>query len=60
LSEGRKGQIALDKKAYLPPEYREKGQITPKLNVFAVGMVVLEVVTSKKAAVLCEKRKGSL
>ncbi|KAL2905667.1 Protein LYK5 [Bienertia sinuspersici] len=45
---------------YLAPEYREKGQLSPKLDVYAFGMLMLEVVTGKKVANLNERLNGNL
>ncbi|XVF06764.1 hypothetical protein REPUB_Repub06bG0078800 [Reevesia pubescens] len=35
---------------YMAPEYIENGVITPKLDVFAFGVVLLELLSGKKAA----------
>ncbi|WCJ44794.1 Protein kinase superfamily protein [Euphorbia peplus] len=35
---------------YMAPEYLENGVITPKLDVFAFGIVVLELLSGKEAA----------
>lgn len=34
---------------YMAPEYREAGLVTPKIDVYAFGVVVLELVTGKEA-----------
>ncbi|XP_038885947.1 protein LYK5-like [Benincasa hispida] len=36
-------------KGYMAPEYREAGVVTPKIDVYAFGVVVLELVTGKEA-----------
>ncbi|XVF30623.1 hypothetical protein REPUB_Repub16aG0074500 [Reevesia pubescens] len=35
---------------YMAPEYIENGVITPKLDVFALGVIILELLSGKKAA----------
>ncbi|EEF52943.1 protein LYK5 [Ricinus communis] len=35
---------------YMAPEYMENGVITPKLDVFAFGVVILELLSGKEAA----------
>ncbi|CAN4079577.1 unnamed protein product [Withania somnifera] len=40
--EGRNG--------YLAPEYIETGQVTPKIDIYAFGIVLLEIITGKGAA----------
>ncbi|CAN8315975.1 unnamed protein product [Cochlearia groenlandica] len=42
---------------YLAPEYVENGVITPKLDVFAFGVVVLELLSGKEAVTI-EKAKA--
>lgn len=36
-------------KGYMAPEYREAGILTPKIDVYAFGVVVLELVSGKEA-----------
>lgn len=36
-------------KGYMAPEYKETGLVTPKIDVYAFGVVVLELVTGKEA-----------
>uniref|UniRef100_A0A1J3E0F5 Protein LYK5 n=1 Tax=Noccaea caerulescens TaxID=107243 RepID=A0A1J3E0F5_NOCCA len=47
--EGRQG--------YLAPEYVENGVITPKLDVFAFGVVVLELLSGKEAVTIQKKKE---
>ncbi|XVF42755.1 hypothetical protein PTKIN_Ptkin01aG0389700 [Pterospermum kingtungense] len=35
---------------YMAPEYIENGVITPKLDVFALGVIILELLSGKRAA----------
>jgi len=58
--EADKGQIASEKMAYLPPEYREKGQVSTKLDVYAFGILMLEVLMGKEAGILYERLNGNL
>ncbi|CAN1180063.1 Protein LYK5 [Linum perenne] len=43
---------------YMAPEYIENGLITPKLDVFAFGVVLLELLSGKEAAARGEHRHG--
>uniref|UniRef100_A0A2P2LST2 Kinase family protein n=1 Tax=Rhizophora mucronata TaxID=61149 RepID=A0A2P2LST2_RHIMU len=43
---------------YMPPEYIENGVITPKLDVFAFGVVMLELLSGKEAAAGGDKNAG--
>ncbi|KAK4279141.1 hypothetical protein QN277_016893 [Acacia crassicarpa] len=36
---------------YMAPEYIENGMITPKMDVFALGVVILELISGKEAIV---------
>ncbi|XP_021718534.1 lysM domain receptor-like kinase 4 [Chenopodium quinoa] len=58
-AEGQKEKIASEQ-VYLSPEYREKGQLSTKLDVYAFGMLMLEVLTGKKVANLCERLDGNV
>ncbi|RWW11811.1 hypothetical protein GW17_00024552 [Ensete ventricosum] len=40
---------------YMAPEYLEHGLVTPKLDVFAFGVVMLELLSGKEAAVAKEE-----
>ncbi|KAF8405157.1 hypothetical protein HHK36_010056 [Tetracentron sinense] len=56
-AEGQEGQFALTRhiigtKGYMAPEYLENGLVSPKLDVYAFGILMLEILTGKEAAVL--------
>ncbi|KMT08521.1 hypothetical protein BVRB_6g138040 [Beta vulgaris subsp. vulgaris] len=59
FAERQRGQTTSEE-IYLSPEYREKGQLSPKLDVYAFGMLLLEVLTGKKIANLYERLNGNL
>lgn len=44
---------------YLAPEYIENGVVTPKMDVFAFGVVVLEILSGKPAVRPSGNNKGS-
>ncbi|KAK9164067.1 hypothetical protein Syun_004969 [Stephania yunnanensis] len=53
-AEGHENEFALTRhivgtKGYMAPEYLEYGIITPKLDVYSLGVVMLELVTGKEA-----------
>ncbi|KNA21605.1 hypothetical protein SOVF_041680 [Spinacia oleracea] len=58
-AEGQKSQITSEQ-VYLSPEYRERNQLSTKVDVYAFGVLMLEVLTGKKAANLIEKLDGNL
>ncbi|XVF59557.1 hypothetical protein PTKIN_Ptkin07bG0285700 [Pterospermum kingtungense] len=56
-TEGPEGQFALTRhivgtKGYMAPEYLENGLVSTKLDVYAFGVLLLEVITGKEAAAL--------
>ncbi|KAE8727141.1 putative Serine-threonine protein kinase, plant-type [Hibiscus syriacus] len=56
-TEGREGEFALTRhivgtKGYMAPEYLENGLVSTKLDVYAFGVLLLEVITGKEAAAL--------
>ncbi|CAI9758755.1 unnamed protein product [Fraxinus pennsylvanica] len=58
-TDGKEGQFALTRhivgtKGYMSPEYLENGLITPKLDVYAFGILMLEILTGKEVALLYE------
>lgn len=64
-TDGEEGQFALTKhivgtKGYMAPEYLENGLISTKLDVYAFGVLMLEIITGKEAAVLHGNEKISL
>ncbi|KAK9165620.1 hypothetical protein Scep_000811 [Stephania cephalantha] len=53
-AEGHENEFALTRhivgtKGYMAPEYLEYGIITPKLDVYSLGVVMLELITGKEA-----------
>ncbi|KAL2499768.1 LysM domain receptor-like kinase 4 [Abeliophyllum distichum] len=58
-TDGQEGQFALTRhivgtKGYMAPEYLENGLITPKLDVYAFGILMLEILTGKEVAAFYE------
>lgn len=56
-TEGEEGEFALTRhivgtKGYMAPEYLENGLISTKLDVYAFGVLMLEMITGKEAATL--------
>ncbi|OMO56833.1 hypothetical protein CCACVL1_26237 [Corchorus capsularis] len=54
-TEGEEGQFALTRhivgtKGYMAPEYLENGLVSTKLDVYAFGVLLLEIVTGKEAS----------
>ncbi|XVF06762.1 hypothetical protein REPUB_Repub06bG0078600 [Reevesia pubescens] len=55
IEENEEGGLQLTRhvfgtQGYMAPEYIENGVITPKLDVFALGVIILELLSGKKAA----------
>ncbi|OMO84237.1 hypothetical protein COLO4_22151 [Corchorus olitorius] len=54
-TEGKEGQFALTRhivgtKGYMAPEYLENGLVSTKLDVYAFGVLLLEIITGKEAS----------
>lgn len=55
VDEDRDGELQLTRHVvgtfgYMPPEYIENGLITPKMDVFALGVLISELLSGKEAA----------
>lgn len=58
-TEGQKRETASEK-VYLSPEYQENGLVSPKLDVYAFGMLMLEVLTGQKVTNLYDRLNGNI
>lgn len=64
-AEGQEGQFALTRhivgnRGYMSPEYLENGLISTKLDVYGLGVLMLEIVTGKHVSDLYEKVNKNL
>ncbi|KAG2724712.1 hypothetical protein I3843_01G028000 [Carya illinoinensis] len=64
-AQGQEGQFSLTKhivgtRGYMAPEYLENGFVSTKLDVYAMGVVMLEIVTGKEVALLYEEENTQL
>lgn len=64
-ADGEEGEFALTRhivgtKGYMAPEYLENGFISTKLDVYAFGVLLLEIITGKEVSVLYGGVNGRL
>ncbi|PPD88838.1 hypothetical protein GOBAR_DD14244 [Gossypium barbadense] len=64
-TEGREGEFALTRhivgtKGYMAPEYLENGLVSTKLDVYAFGVLLLEVITGKEATAFYSDEHNNL
>ncbi|MBA0831360.1 hypothetical protein Goarm_015832, partial [Gossypium armourianum] len=64
-TEGQEGEFALTRhivgtKGYMAPEYLENGLVSTKLDVYAFGVLLLEVITGKEATAFYSDEHNNL
>ncbi|KDP31818.1 hypothetical protein JCGZ_12279 [Jatropha curcas] len=64
-AEGQEGEFALTRhiigtKGYMAPEYLENGLVSTKLDVYAFGVLILEIVSGKEVAALYSEENMNL
>ncbi|PHT57316.1 hypothetical protein CQW23_05802 [Capsicum baccatum] len=64
-ADGQEGEFALTRhivgtQGYMAPEYLENGLISPKLDVYAFGVLLLEILTGKEVSALYEGSSTNL
>lgn len=64
-ADGQEGEFALTRhivgtQGYMAPEYLENGLVSPKLDVYAFGVLLLEILTGKEVSALSEGSNTNL
>ncbi|KAK4346557.1 hypothetical protein RND71_032896 [Anisodus tanguticus] len=64
-ADGQEGEFALTRhivgtQGYMAPEYLENGLVSPKLDVYAFGVLLLEILTGKEVSALYESSNTNL
>lgn len=64
-ADGQEGEFALTRhivgtQGYMAPEYLENGLVSPKLDVYAFGVLLLEILTGKEVSALYEGSNTNL
>lgn len=47
-------------RGYMAPEYQRAGLVTPKVDVYAFGVIMLELITGKEAIIVQDEREVDL